>query len=67
MLLCKYLDGSNGTPNPVCNNQGALEEVIESLKVKIREQEEQLENKQEPPKCLICMVSRTRNLISTNF
>ena len=47
--------------NVVCGNEGALEEVIESLKVKIREQEEQLANKQEPPKCLICMVGVSRH------
>ena len=47
--------------NVVCGNEGALEEVIESLKVKIREQEEQLTNKQEPPKCLICMVGTSRH------
>ena len=53
---------SISSSSAVCGNEGALEEVIESLKVKIREQEEQLANKQEPPKCLICMVSSEKKL-----
>ncbi len=34
----------------------AAEEVIQSLKLRIREQDEQLKHRKEPHKCLICMV-----------